>query len=532
MKREYKPLLYTTTLRNPERCKYFLHLLKNFDGRTLTDSLIREIECEFFKCGLYRPVNVPPSVVAKWKGTKPGQLSETPLTDEEANIIHDLNDPIQNAQIKGHKEKGFGKGWQSRFDTQFKMMKTLGFVWYAMGDPIEISPTGTLLAQSVKIDMSGDFVESEVLKPANEQSAFLIAFSKQQRNNPFIRERNDNIPLILLLETIQKLNSESASRSCGIAYRELPLLLCWKDNDAFALHESIMKLRTKYGYSYSDDVIWNACIYDTLGGYKEFKLKSLVQEYPDEFVRKMRMTGLVSFRGGGRFIDVNRLEDKTIQYIIEKYSHYKKYATEREYYDYMSREDSNLLKNDDYEQYKNDASQKLARLAEEYPWDVIRSELKILEKKALSKHDVLKYLPAPVRLEFLTALAIKSRFPHVVVSPHYRCDDEGLPVSTAPGGCGDLECYEYPNGVLVEVTMSEGRTQTITEIWPIARHLADLASNSELVDTECIFIAPSIFIDSKRQIDFLRHSEGKRITPYKITDFTKFLENSDKLFTG
>ena len=100
MEKDYKPLLYTTTLRNPERCKYFLHLLKKFDGMNLTSSLIREIECEFFKCGLYRPVIVPSSVEDKWKGVRQGELAESTLTDEEAHAVYDLNDPTQNPQVR------------------------------------------------------------------------------------------------------------------------------------------------------------------------------------------------------------------------------------------------------------------------------------------------------------------------------------------------------------------------------------------------------------------------------------------------
>ena len=34
---EYKPLLYTTTVRNPERVKSLLNILVQFDGQTLTD---------------------------------------------------------------------------------------------------------------------------------------------------------------------------------------------------------------------------------------------------------------------------------------------------------------------------------------------------------------------------------------------------------------------------------------------------------------------------------------------------------------
>lgn len=64
---EYKPLLYTTTVRNPERYKDFIHLLKSFDGQILTADIVEQFERESFKCGLYRPVKRIP-ISAKDKG--------------------------------------------------------------------------------------------------------------------------------------------------------------------------------------------------------------------------------------------------------------------------------------------------------------------------------------------------------------------------------------------------------------------------------------------------------------------------------
>lgn len=70
-KAEYKPLLYTTTIRNPERYKDFIFLLKKFDGRILTAEVVEKIEREAFKCGLYRPVKrIPMSVKEKWGNTR------------------------------------------------------------------------------------------------------------------------------------------------------------------------------------------------------------------------------------------------------------------------------------------------------------------------------------------------------------------------------------------------------------------------------------------------------------------------------
>ncbi len=56
------------------------------------------------------------------------------------------------------------------------------------------------------------------------------------------------------------------------------------------------------------------------GEFKKFKPKSVMVDYPDEFIRKMRLTGLISLRGGGRFIDINKNEQEKVDYILKNYS--------------------------------------------------------------------------------------------------------------------------------------------------------------------------------------------------------------------
>lgn len=122
---EYKPLLYTTTIRNPERYKDFMNILKRFDGEILNDHTVELFERELFKVGLYRPMILPNSVKQKWASTQRGEFADEPLTDVETATIYRRNDPNANPVLKGHKEAGFPKGWPSRFDTQFKLMKVL-----------------------------------------------------------------------------------------------------------------------------------------------------------------------------------------------------------------------------------------------------------------------------------------------------------------------------------------------------------------------------------------------------------------------
>lgn len=522
---EYKPLLYTTTMRNPGRLKFMLYVLNKFDRRILDDELATKICGETIRYGLYRPMKKLPSVQQKWQTSDQGEFSEELLTNQEVELMM-RNNP------QSHKEAGFAKGWPSRFATIFDLTKELGLAWYTPGEPIVISPLAHHLLKSMRVDIndSETLLSYEVVHPEYEQQVFLQAFAKSQRKNPFVRVLNDNVPLILLLQTIRKLNADPSQNGCGILRRELPLLIFWKNNDADALYHRIVDLRRHHRYDASDEVIIDICIDEIMQGrFKEFKPKSIMDEYPDEFIRKMRMTGLFSLRGAGRFIDINRNEDATVDYILEHYSSYTHFTDERDYFDYMAALDTNLIQMSAQPAQATNSERLLDEWLAVYSWNIIKNELCNLSARRNSSDSVLKLLNAPSRLEFLTALAIKSKMPDVRVVPNYCCDDTGLPTSTAGGNKGDIECYEKQNGVLVEVTMATGRTQTMMEIWPIERHLDEFQRERK---AQCIFVAPSIFSDSMRQIQFVASdSKGQKIIrALAIDDLIVFLEHTDSLY--
>ena len=522
---EYKPLLFTTTMRNPGRLKYMLYVLNKFEGQILDDELATKICGETIRYGLYRPMKKLLSVQTKWATSDQGEFSETLLTDDEVNLmLH--NNP------QSHKEAGFAKGWPSRFATIYDLTKELGLAYFNVGEPIVISPLCKHLLQSldVNIDEGTGLVSYEIVHPEYEQQVFTQALAKSQRHNPFVRVLNDNIPLILLLQTIQKLNADPEQNGAGISRRELPLLIFWKDNDAEALYQRIARLRKEYGYTPSDEVICDICLEEIMeGNFKKFKTESIMDEYPDEFIRKMRMTGLISLRGAGRYIDINKNESDKIKYILTHYANYSHFNNERDYFDYMAELDENLISIESETPSLSESEELLSNWLSTYKWNTIKQELTNLATRKPSNDAILKFLAAPVRLEFLTALAIKSKIPDVRVIPNYACDDTGLPTSTAGGNKGDIECFEHQYGVLVEVTMATGRTQTMMEIWPIERHLTDFQKKQP---SQCIFVAPSIYADSKRQIKYVSdESKGVlKIRPYDITELVTFLENSHGLY--
>ena len=86
-----------------------------------------------------------------------------------------------------------------------------------------------------------------------------------------MRVLNENIPLILLLETIKKLNADPELNNAGISRKELPLLIFWKDNNAETLYQRIKELRSDYRYNPSDEVIIEICTEEILPNFKKFK---------------------------------------------------------------------------------------------------------------------------------------------------------------------------------------------------------------------------------------------------------------------
>lgn len=161
---------------------------------------------------------------------------------------------------------------------------------------------------------------------------------------------------------------------------------------------------------------------------KRYKISNICHELPDEFVRKMRMTGLISIRGAGRFIDINNQEISKVEYIVNNYSKIRDFSSEREYYDYVKEIDTKLgslkpIETADEKQKRN----LYLKWVSEFSMDVLKKELNIVcDRRAQSKNEVFKFINEPLRFEFLTALTLQKKFTNVIVKPNYSADDEGM----------------------------------------------------------------------------------------------------------
>ncbi|MBX4200146.1 AlwI family type II restriction endonuclease [Candidatus Parcubacteria bacterium] len=494
---QFKPLLFTTTVRNPERLKGMLSVLKDYNSEVLTNILAEKVAGELIKIGLYQPTRVGDEIKEKWD-------AGLPLLDEEVTVILQTNP-------QNHKEAGFERGWASRFDTWFKLAKELGFVYYDMGQPMEFSAIGLKLADTEH--------------PEFEQQAFLNAFAKYQRNNPLRRVSNENAPLILLLEVIKKINADPDFNDAGITKLEVPLLLTWKDNNAEALYQKIKQIRAEYKYEPSWEVILKEVDELTGGRHASMPDRTIMVEYVDDFLRKMRLTGLITSRGFGKFVDLNKKEIAKIDYVLERYSQYPKHTTEREYFDYISSIDEKLISIERvYETDIEEENRLLQKWATHFDWSTLKTEiLKLTTSRPSSSDEVLSLIPSPLRLEFLISLAVISKLPSVIVKPNYISDDEGLPSSHAPGNGSDIECEQKEKYTLLEVTLLNGVAQVQREMAPISRHLQDFKKDHK--DTSTFFIAPVIHADTIRWADFIKHKDGLDIVNFSISDFIAKLDS-------
>jgi len=487
---EYKPLLFTTTMRNPERLKNFLTVLAEYDGKILTNEIIEKVAKSLIQKGLYRPMKASLAIKDKWK-------NEIELNETETEKVFSDNP-------QSHKEAGFEKGWPSRFDTWFKIAKELGFVWYWQNEEIKFSESGKMLLDKEN--------------PENELMVFANAFAKYQRQNPFRRVLNKNIPLILLIQIIKLLNNDPAYNGAGISRSEIPLLLCWQNDNAESLYQEIKKLRKKHGYTPSNEVILDLC-YKLLNETKRDD-NSILGDYPDDFIRKMRLTGLISLRGGGRFIDINKKESAAVDYILKNYISYKEFETEKEFFEYIGQVDHDLISTlTVFKAPAKTTKAELEKWVNYYAWDLIKTELLNLAQKKSSSDDILKVIEQPLRLEFLTSLAILKKLPNVIVKPNFISDDEGLPTSFASGGNPDIECLEEKDTVLVEVTLLTGTQQHIRESFSIHRHLEEYVKKG--TKSYSVFISPKSFIDTERYFDFIK-KDGLEV---RISDIDKFVNN-------
>ena len=566
-----KPISFDTTIRNPERIPQFISILSKFENQIINDKVALKLEGEIIRYKIFEPTKETMGTYVKeyhdkfdfvaedqsksapnrvllyyneWVDSKPGEM-------DIEKIIYLLKNTIT-----AHKDKGWNGGWESRIHTQFNFLNELGLVRVIKGEKIKISDNGKLM---IKTYDNGYPIEDE-FDETYEQTAFLNAFCKYQINNPY-RKNTISVNFFPLVLNVIKYLDEKYNYK-GITRQEITFIISWGNNDYKTLAELIYQFRQEFKFEASNEVVYehamnlmddstpNDILIPATKSFIErkkndYKFDKLIVETPDEVIRKLRLTMLISLRGAGTFIDINSNEKNKIDHILNNYSMNINFSNEDDYFDYMGAIDEDLNFKQEVEESEEEKSIKEKAIedwAKERDWNFYREEIKNVFKngKNGTKNEVLKYIKSTVRLEFLVAVIIKKALPNLKVIANYKADDQGIPFKTAPGGNSknigaDIDVYEDNIHALLEPTIATSKSfQCEHEITSIRNHLI-YSANSDINDAKnykewfALFLAPFIHKEVGNQVAVEKGVSGVDIYPWSCDDFVEFSQNAKSI---
>lgn len=564
--RRRKPISFDTTLRNPSRIPQFISILSKFEGQIIDDRVALELEGEIIRYKIFEPTKATLGTYIKTYSGKFSFEAVDQSKDAKSNVeqiytqweksapgsmpLEKIIYLLENT-ITAHKERGWNGGWESRIHTQFNFLNELGFVQVIKGEQIIISQNGKLMIHEY---LDGYPIEN--YDESFEQSAFLIAFSKYQVNNPY-RSNTIKVNFFPLVLNVINYLAEKYGRS-SISKQDLPFIITWGNDDYKTLADYIYNFRERYGYNTSnekvyeyamnllDDATPNNVIAPATPSFidqkkKDYKFEKITSETPDEVIRKLRLTMLISLRGArrgaGQFIGINKNELDKIKHVLSKYSSNIDFENKREeYFEFMGAIDNSLIFSSDSpetQEAKDAKEQAIERWSKEYDWTFLKEEMINCVEKSQSNHSILKYVKETARLEFLSAIVIKKALPRLKVLANYKADDEGIPFNTASGGRNkqigaDIDVFEGNVHAILEPTISKQRSfQVEHELPSIRNHVLgsankDIEEGNNYNEWFCLFLASNISRDVGDQSAVIKQINKVEIYPWDIKDFVDY----------
>jgi len=540
------PWSISTTVRNPERLRDFLKVLKQLEGSDFKSENQIQYQVLLIKERLYRPTKIPSSY-------------RSLIDDFTKEINLDIARKIFDFQ---HYEDPPMRGRQSA-----NPLNKLGFsIAKDTAGPIKITSLGNLF-----------------LSPESDVGyIFFKSLLKLQFPNPWSDDFTDKkgfnirpfIAVLHLINKIKKLNREEFAIFC-------PTLIHFRDIDKYSKY--ILKLRTLKSKSEKDRFIKKFLkeFYGTKG-LTRIQVDNLF-DYGDNAMRYFRLTRYfrVTKQPLGRWIiELEPARAKEIEQLLALYDGSAiEFKSVKEYIDYLSDIDKPELPWElDYEKSKDVALSLIdivkkdfavlsdalkAKVAEVYE-SILNTDLNTLDSKGIATFinklrnlrteileikrgsilrkninqlkDILSVLKdkkrfrelEPVEFEHMISQCLKIINDELEIKPNCVLDDEGNPIGFAPGNKADIEGYYDSFNSIFEATLDVSRHQVYRESVPVMRHLKDFEIANTGKPAFCVFVAPRVHNDT---VNYFWYSvkygfEGKKqsIVALDLAHFVEILE--------
>jgi len=538
------PWSISTTVRNPERLREFLRVLKKLEGQIFGVNNQIKYQVLLIQERLYKPQNIPLKFRKYYEDT---QLDMSFEIAEQIFNIQKYEDPPM-------------RGRQS-----VNPLNKLGFSIAREGyGPIIITELGNkFLAENYDIGY-----------------IFFKSLLKLQFPNPWsadfsAKEGFDIIPFIAVMHLIEKINKKNKK---GLDKTEfsifVPTLINFRQIGKYV--EKILEFRQTKNK--------NKFIRNFAKEFYEIKIVpdkkiSNLFDYGDNIMRYFRLTRYfkVSIDPLGYFwnIDLEPSRKEEIEQLLDMYNgesfkfeileNYMNYISDitkpilpwekienlwkiaqslkNEIIDLIKQENLQLPQNKQEILYCSTETMNRNQL-EDYILQLRKFNLEIKEQlmkiRLMSNlnriEEIIKTLKntkqlkkyEPEQFEKLITEALRIINDEILIKPNYPMDDNGEPINHSPGNKPDIECYYTKFKAICEVTLNTSKLQWVQEGQPVMRHLRDFEIQHKKDEIFCIFIAPQIHNDTYSQfwISVKYEYDGlpQKIVPMTTEQFAVLLE--------
>lgn len=527
----FKIYSINTTVRNPKRNTEFLEVFLPYDGEPFDSVAKEKYLAECVKRGVYRFTNIDKSIKFKLD-------NDIELTTSEVK--------------QAFRDNPQATGFANRVVTQLRSLKDQGFLDFVRdgrargGAIMKITPLGRMLIEN---NISSSDIYTIAMISLHGKSPIRTAMYNETR--PFLNT------LFVMSEVQKKMQSDHKEFKGILLHEFAGFVLSMKDCDYRKAAREIIKYREKFGNRINKAYIENY-IYNDLGLLK-VSFNTLMKDYVDDVYRKFELTGLLRKRGAytNTYIDFSSHNYGKVNQILDEFGGYywHDFETKEQYYNFIdsivlpwNRDDR--LKKDILQQRADslgihvDFNQTLEQIEEilnqitgqtailkqtqKFTFDEIIKELLILSKDIeATPSERVEDLPEPLRLEFLLALLFGKKYgpEHVVSNLIYN--DDGEPLSFAPGGKSDISFHSSDLNIVIEATMIRNRNQQLNnETANLSRHLEEIEERSGTT-FEMTLVAPYIHRDTCDYFEYTASRRHLNVCPLTIQRIVEIIQISN-----
>jgi hypothetical protein len=541
----------STTVRNPERIRSFLKVLKELEGEVWNTKTQERYQILLLQRKVVGFGN--PQFEKNLSRKHLSWLNAEDFTYKQAEEISKFKKYVGGLEMRGRQS--------------LNPIEKMGLAYLDTNKKITITSFGNSFLEE-NYDL-GDF--------------FFRSFLKWQYPNPDLNKYSSkegyNIkPLIATFHLLDKVNSlcqEKGIKAKGVSKTEFAMFFTtlsnYKNIDATA--EKLIDFRNVYDSKASKAEKDAYALQYFNEHFIEYESWKNANEYADNVIRYFRPTRFIYLRGNENYIDLEPRRKIEINALLNSdNASAKEFTSKEEYTAYLGDASQPVLPWEtkekmqeviklllkDIEETERNLIQKNIKLPKKSKINVDSNNIRTLNKtidnlrayrRNLSDASIhaalqlyeniekcineLKNIHSladkkPVELERIITSGLHALNDALEIHPNYPVGDDNEPVFTAPANKPDIECYYKTFNSICEVTLLTNRSQWFNEGQPVMRHFRDFELLHEEKQSYCLFVAPKIHRDTVNtfwfSVKYEYEGQKQKIVPITIQQFIDILQ--------